>query len=221
MLPLSDGFGTEEEPESVDDAESGEPTEVLRTFLFPFIQEFVAAHKEAVQGAPQNKSVVGTMPKAAQQEDDHDVAICPDGAVSTAAQRDVDVSCKKLRQGDVPAFPEIFDGKRLVGRIEIDRKRDIQHLGRAHGHVAIPAEIEINFKGIKQHHEQPVHPRRRFRVGEAPSDAFGEDISDHHFFEKAEAENLNAAGDIVPIDLFLAFVVDLCEEIDGIHERTH
>ena len=221
MFPLSDGFGAEEKPEPIDDAKRGEPTEVLRKFLLPFVQEPVAAHEEAVQGAPQDKGVVRAVPKSAEEEDNHDIDVGPDGAFPVSAQWDVDVLGEKLRQGDVPAFPEIFDGKRLVRRIEIHRQGDIQHLGGADGHVAVAAEVEIDFKGIKEHHEQPVETRRRSRMGKCPCDAFGKDVGNHHFFEEAEAEDLYAAGDIVPVDFLLGLVIDLPEEIEGIHERTH
>ena len=53
------------------------------------------------------------------------------GAVAVAAERDVQVVAQPARERDVPATPEVLDGARRVGRVEVhgDLEAEQQGLG--------------------------------------------------------------------------------------------
>ena len=121
----------------------------------------------------------------------------------------------------MPALPEIADGERPVRRIKVDRKRDVQKEGRTRCHVGIAAEIKIDFKRVKEHDKQPVRRGGGLRVGKAPGDGLGIRIGEQELLEKAEAEKLDASGNVFGGRASERSVVELCDEIDGIHKRPH
>src|SRR5205823_6075836 len=65
-------------------------------------------------------------------------------------ERNVEIVAQKLRQRHVPAPPEIDNGGRLVGRVEIQRKKDAEHQRYADRHVGIAREIEIELERVGQ-----------------------------------------------------------------------
>ena len=75
--------------------------------------------ENAVDGSPKDERPVGTVPKAAQKEDNQLVADPFRLADAIAAQRDVEIVAEPRGEGDVPSFPEVRYRRREVWEIEV------------------------------------------------------------------------------------------------------
>ena len=80
----------------------------------------------------------------------------PAGSRPVAPQGDVDVVPEPGGQGDMPAPPEVRDGNRQIGAVEVLQKVEAEHTTHADGHVAVPGEVEVNLQGVGQG-PQPGH----------------------------------------------------------------
>ena len=87
------------------------------------------------------------MPKAAQNENDEQISVCRFRTVTVATEGDVEVISEPLRQGDVPASPELGDRPRCVGMVEIPGQVEAEQQAQADGHVRIPGEVEVDLQG--------------------------------------------------------------------------
>ena len=174
-----------------------------------------------MQNAPEQERPVRTMPYTADNKNDHGVQICKEQAFPTAAQWNIDIFRKELRQRDMPALPEITDRQRFVGRIEVDGEIDVQHHGNTNSHITVTAEIKIDLKRIKQHHQKPVHCCGHAKVTVPPCDSCSKGVSKHDLLEQAEAENFYTAGQVVPVDLFSVKIIELLHKVHRFHQRAH
>ena len=119
-----------------------------------FFKEFLTAagnyRKKAMKDTPDDKGIICAMPNSACQIDDHNMQIRAHISFAIAAQRNVNIFCKKTCQRFMPAVPEFSNGEGFIGRVKIDRQINIHHLPDANGHIAIAAEIKINLNGVGQ-----------------------------------------------------------------------
>jgi len=132
-------------------------------------------------------------------EHQKDIDIGADGALAAPAEREIEILRQKARQRKVPALPELLDRGGLVGGVEVDRQRDVDHFGHARRHVAVAAEIKIDLEGVAEHDEEEITRRRGVEVGKAPSHAAHKGVGQDQLFEQAEGEELEAAGDVAPV----------------------
>ena len=97
--------------------------------------------------APRDERPVGTVPKAAQQEDDERVAHHLRLAHTATAQGDIDVVAEPSRQRDVPTTPELGNVAAEIRHVEVPHQPDAEQLGRADGNVAVAREVAVNLEG--------------------------------------------------------------------------
>src|SRR3977135_2663010 len=75
---------------------------------------------EAVQPAPDHERPRATVPEAAEQHRDHDVAANEPGRPAISAERNVKIIAQPARETDMPAMPEIRNVLREIRKPEID-----------------------------------------------------------------------------------------------------
>ena len=88
-----------------------------------------------MERAPDDEIPPRPVPKPAKEHGEEKIEVAPPAAEAVAAERDVEVVAEKTGEGDVPAPPEIDDVAGFVGRVEIERKRDVEHPPEADRHV--------------------------------------------------------------------------------------
>ena len=64
-------------------------------------------------------------------------------AMPIASKRDVDIISKEAAERHMPATPEVLNAERLIGRVEVLRKLDVEQQRSSDGHVRIAAKIII------------------------------------------------------------------------------
>ena len=121
----------------------------------------------------------------------------------------------------MPAFPEIPDGQRLVGGIEVHGQIDVQHPGKAQRHIAVAAEIKINLEGVGKHHENQLqgacllHGQEHRRGGKG--------ICQHSLLEQAEGELLYPGAELLLPEAQTALLVELRNDVlrrcNGSHDE--
>src|SRR3954464_944407 len=119
---------------------------------------------------PNDERPVGAMPKAADQHSEEKIAVGMPFTVTIPAERDVDVVSQTPRQRDVPAAPEVGRVERLVGRIEVDRDSQPEHVAESNGHVTVASEVEIELEAVADHREPRATRRKQLVVAQLAID---------------------------------------------------
>src|SRR5436305_15015812 len=94
----------------------------------------------------------------------------------------------------MPSSPEIRWINSLVRRIEIWRKADAEHMGKADGHVAVSREIEINLIGVAESAQPGASCAECRERSQSGIDYGGDSIGDEDFLN--EADNDVGADDV-------------------------
>lgn len=101
-----DGIRPEKDPGHIDKREGDDPVQsgmqLFKKAPFPPCED----REKAVERTPKDEGVAGAVPEAADEKDNHHVAVSPPGSFPASTQRDVDIFCEKTGQGDVPALPK-------------------------------------------------------------------------------------------------------------------
>src|SRR5471030_295709 len=100
----------------------------------------------------------------------------------------------------MPATPEILDVKRFIRGVEIDGQPDVEQQGRTNRNIAIPAEVKIQLKGIRQAGCPGAEKILRSAIGKSSIRPYGKCICNHDFFEKPDTENKKSHQDIFVAD---------------------
>ena len=100
----------------------------------------------AMESAPDHEIPRRAVPQSAEQhrKDQVDVGSPPASAIS--AERDVEVFPQPRGKRNVPAPPEVSDGFRSIGRIEILSEDEAEDETEPDRHVGVTAEIEVNLE---------------------------------------------------------------------------
>ena len=104
--------------------------------------------KNAVIKSPHHKCPARPVPQAAQEKHSDEVETVAGFGNAVAAERNIKIVAKPARQRDVPAPPEIPDGLRGVGKIEIFDEREAEHFAQPDRHVRVAGEIEIDLQRV-------------------------------------------------------------------------
>ena len=67
-----------------------------------------------------------------------------------AAQWNVDILGEKLRQCDMPPFPEIRNTQGFIGGVEILGKLNIKHQANADSHITIARKVKVYLECVAQ-----------------------------------------------------------------------
>src|SRR5512133_2422201 len=92
---------------------------------------------EAMQETPEQEGPSCPVPQAADQKGSYQVLIGAQVSLPVAPERDVDVIPQEPAERHVQAPPEIGDVQGSVGRVEIDRKLDIEQERGTERHVRV------------------------------------------------------------------------------------
>lgn len=106
--------------------------------------------------APCHECPRRAVPQAGQDPDNQQVADALWRAYTAAAKRDIHIVTEPAAKGNVPSAPELRQGSREVGMVEVGVKVEAEQLRHADGHVGIAAEVEVELKRIADRAE----PRR-------------------------------------------------------------
>ncbi len=90
------------------------------------------------------------MPQSAKQKNDHGITHGPKLSASASAKGNIDICREKAAERDVPFFPKITDGHRLIRGIKIVRQFHTEHFSKTDRHITIAAEIKIELQHIRK-----------------------------------------------------------------------
>ena len=85
--------------------------------------------------SPADECPVGTMPQATDKEHDQGVADHFPTGTSASSQWEIDIIPEPGHQRDMPPAPELRDGARLIGEVEVAHQVDAKESCRTDGHV--------------------------------------------------------------------------------------
>ena len=108
---------------------------------------------QTVQPAPDKVGPPCTVPQAADQKGEQQVAVFLRSGAAAAAQRDINIIPQPAGEADMPPRPDILDRIRKEGLAEVFGQRQTQHLTDAENNVRIAGEIRIELHR-KQHRSQ-------------------------------------------------------------------
>lgn len=134
------------------------------------------------------------MPEAAEEHDDHEIAVGSSGPLAVSAEGDVEVIAQPGRERNMPAAPEFGDAGGFIGRIEIFDELETEHEAQPDRHVGISREVEVNLKGVAQGAKPCVRPDSGMSVEREIGD-FAHAVGDEDFFGEAEAEENDPAAE--------------------------
>ena len=140
-------------------------------------------------GSPGNEVPSRPVPEAGEDEYCPKVDVETAGVHPVATQRNVEVVAHPTAQRDVPALPELGDGARDVGVVEVFRELKSHHPPQANGHVGVAREVEINLKSVGQ------CPQPGLVSGQGSGDLiknkvglFAQHVGNKHLFGEADDE---------------------------------
>lgn len=119
--------------------------------------------KEAMPQAPDDKGPVCTMPQPRAEKHDQLVPVSLCLALPVAAQWDIQVFPEPGGKGDMPSAPEFLNTGRDVRIVEVFLEVEPKAQAQADGHIAVPAEVEIDLHQIA-HRGQPSRPAVQHRA---------------------------------------------------------
>ena len=153
--------------------------------------------EEPVPDAPQHEWPAGAVPESAQEKHDDQIPVREGSAMPVAAERDVEVVEKPVRQRDVPAAPELADRPRDVGIVEVLQDAEAEHAHQAQRHVRVAGEIEIDLQRVADQ-AQPGEWRGELVLRQV-EDGIGhaaERVRDQHFLPETEQKAAETIGHI-------------------------
>ena len=183
-----------------------------------FAQEDEGKEKQGVVGTPCHESPVGTVPQAANKEDDKCVEQYTPLGYTAATEGNVDVVTEPGGEGNVPATPELGDVAAEIGHVEIAAQADAEEFGTADGDVAVAGEVAVDLDGEKEGSQQQRRAVEPVGMIEDDVDIDGATVGYHHLFEEAPQhlpETVDGGGIIE-----LARLFELGQQAGGTFDRT-
>ena len=150
--------------------------------------QVVPDHEKPLHGSPRHIGPVGPVPQAAQEKDQEGVQESSYPSPAASPKRDVHILDKETGQSHMPSLPQLLDRTGLVGRIKVCGQLDVEHFSKAKGHVAVTAEIKVNFKGVGQDHQQRGGRIQKGRLIKAKVYGKGQHIRKQYLFGEAQSE---------------------------------
>ena len=145
----------------------------------------------AVEGAPEDERPRGSVPEAAEDHRDHQVAVGePARLAAAAAQRDVQVVAQEAREGHVPAAPEVAKAGRPIRAVEVLREDEAEQQREADRDVRVAGEVAVDLGRVGEGGQDRVG--REVRLGHAEhrvDDLAREGVGDQHLLHAARARS--------------------------------
>ena len=166
---------------------------------------------------PQQEIPARAVPDAGGAPHHQQIEAQPGPGHPVAPHGDIHVLPEPGPQGYVPAPPELGDGARDIGVVEVPRKLKAQHPAQAHGHVGVAGEIEVDLQG-EGDHAQPGARRGELRGGQSLVGVpeLPQIVGQQYFLAQTYREGLYAGGKplhrVVP-------VVDLISQLLILDDR--
>jgi len=125
------------------------------------------------------------VPQPCQEKNDHNIGLLPQEFFTLAGELkgDEKVCAKPVREGHVPAPPEIADAAADIRKVEIFREAEPQHLSQPDRHIGVAGKIAINLHGVAIGCHKIFKTSIAQRVIENTIDkVYRQVIGDNHFF---------------------------------------
>ncbi len=192
-------------------------------------EQLFKKQKQPVRQTPDREHPSRAVPEARQRPDDEDIQNPARRADAVAAQRNVDILAEPAAQGHVPAPPELGDRPGDEGVVEVLGEGEAEEAPQPDGHVAVPAEVEVELQG----EGDPVHPVKQHRLlrrwlPEKQLDELPQLVGDEHLLAEADEETPSALVQVLGrgaagqrVELSLDGAVDDDRTGDELREQGH
>jgi len=140
---MTQTFGPKKDPSKTDSVVNDKPFDpgkplILFWNLEVIVVNMVDSNSYGVNGSPNHKSPIRSMPQSPQQHRDRNVSIFEKGALpAIPTQGDVKVITQPSRKRDVPAVPKFLHASGYVGSGEVFRKVVAKHQGQSDRHISV------------------------------------------------------------------------------------
>ena len=140
-------------------------------------------------------------------------------ALAAASERDVEVVAQPARQRHVPATPEVLEGHRGIGRVEVLRKLEAEQQRDADRDVRVAAEVGKDLDRVAVHRDEHLERRMAVRGGEhLVDDVRCEVIRDHDLQEETAEDQEERARVLDPPRI--ARRLELRQELTRANDRA-
>ena len=119
----------------------------------------------------------------------------------------------------MPSVPEFQYRSGFIGRIEIDRKNDIEQRRNPRSHIAVTAEIKIELQCIGNNNEQYVHGCQNFHTAKAKCYHIAQCVCNNHFFKQTHCKKMQSLCQVFCIRPVLCFISKLRDQLSMENNR--
>ena len=142
-----------------------------------------------MQAPPGDERPARSVPETAEQHREHEIDVRSARAFAVSAEGNVKIIAKPGRERNVPPSPEVLDVRRLVRRVEIQRKAYAEEQRRTDGDIRVSGKVAINLDRIAEDSGVALESRILRRcVENAVDQVQGKVIADSDLLEETEGD---------------------------------
>ena len=194
------------------------PSTPARALLVAHREPALDREPRAVEGAPDHEGPARSVPQAAEQHRQEEVAVLRPRPATVAAERDVQVVAQPARQRHVPATPELLDRPRRVRLVEVVREADAHEHREADRHVGVPGEVRVDLHRVRPRADEQLQVGVLAGCDEDGIDDRGrEEVRDHDLLEQTAADQPHGTDRVDPVRV--AAASQLRGELRHAHDR--
>ena len=120
----------------------------------------------------------------------------------------------------MPPLPVFSSGVCFIGRVEVDGEIHAEHLADAHGHVTVPAEVQIQFEGKAQCHQPCGRRVQPVDLLEALIDDHRQGVCQKHLFHQTQTKEHDAVRKILCGKGSLSKILQLGDQLAVQYDRA-
>ena len=149
---------------------------------------------------PQDVVPGGSVPQAAQDHRDHQVAVGQQLVAPASSQRNVEVIAKPAGEADVPATPELTRIRGEIRLVEIEHQVDAHQLRDSAGDVGVAGKIAVNLHGEQDRPKNNIGPGDVTCAEVDRIDRSGDSVSNRDFLEQSPKDEECSLRDLLVVD---------------------
>ena len=111
------------------------------------------------------------------------------------AERNIDIVLEPSGEGNVPAAPEVDEGGREVGTVEVHHQLEAEEPGHAAGGIGVAREIAIDLERKEDRSNPAGSPLVQRVVTKDAIDVKSEGVGHHHLLEEPVDDERDALDD--------------------------
>lgn len=158
------------------------------------LQEVTENLIQPVKASPDDEGPGGSVPDAADEEGDHDVAVFADARAPASSKRNVNIIAEPRAQGNMPASPEAGDALCKIRRPEIDIQLKTKNSCGADRDGGVACKIGIDLKGEGKGSDDGLHGSAGKKILPDIVHENSGAVRDDHLHEKAPQHQGKAGG---------------------------